>query len=154
MNKEESAFKFRNSRFIMALLGQGTKLGECTDCNCEVSLRFLHGHVKIEAASKHGILLWIHRHYWTRRLRIPKYYVCKPSTKEWHHIPNPITHYFTKMMGILVLRSKPIHYKMIQFLKPSSPCIWYKSILYNCLRCEIFYSEIWAWKRLKKYIVT
>ncbi|KAG6735039.1 hypothetical protein I3842_01G300600 [Carya illinoinensis] len=131
---------------------QFVSINNVSDCDHKLSLRFLPGPVKIEAAPKQGILLCVND-YRTKRLRIPEYYVCKPSTKEWHQIPNPKTRYFTKKMAMLVLRSKPLRYKIVRFSQPKSSCTWYKSILYNCYRCEIFDSETWAWKRLKDVLL-
>jgi hypothetical protein len=89
----------------------------------------------------------------TRRQKIPEYYVCKPSTKEWHQIPNPRTHYFTERVGMMVFRSELLCYKIVWFSQPKSLCIKYKSILYNVFYCEIFSSEKWAWKRLEDVLL-
>jgi F-box interacting protein len=118
-----------------------------------LSLKFLPcRHVNIKAATKQGILLCVNESD-TRRRKIHEYYVCKPSTKEWHQIPNPKTRYFTKRVGMMVLRSEPLCYKIVRFSQPKSPCIKYKSILYNVLHCEIFSSEKWAWKRLEDVLL-
>ncbi|XP_041002903.1 F-box protein At5g49610-like [Juglans microcarpa x Juglans regia] len=127
-------------------------INNVSDCDPKLSLRFLPAPVKIEAATKQGILLCMND-YRTRRLRIPEYYVCKPSTKEWHQIPNPKTRYFTQKMAMLVLRSKPLRYKIVRFSQPKSTFTRYKSIWYKCYRCEIFDSETWAWKRLKDVLL-
>ena len=58
-----------------------------TDSNL-LTLKFLHCHAKIKVTTKQGILLCVNENN-TRKLRIPEYYVCKPSTEEWHHIRNP-----------------------------------------------------------------
>jgi F-box interacting protein len=117
-----------------------------TDSNL-LSLKFLPCHAKIKVANKQGILLCVNENN-TRRLRIPEYYVCKPSTEEWHHIPNPRTRYFTEGIGMVALRSDPLCYKIVRFSKPKCACVNYKSISYNALHCEIFSTETWAWKRL------
>ncbi|XP_062148714.1 F-box protein At5g07610-like [Alnus glutinosa] len=118
-----------------------------------LSLKFLPcRHVNIKAATKQGILLCVNESD-TRRRKIPEYYVCKPSTKEWHQIPNPRTRYYTERVGMMVLRSEPLCYKIVRFSQPKSPCIKYKSILYNVLHCEIFSSEKWAWKRLEDVLL-
>jgi hypothetical protein len=95
-----------------------------------LSLKFLPCHAKIKAATKQGILLCVNENN-TRRLRIPEYYVCKPSTEEWHHILNPRTQYFTEGIGMVALRSDPLCYKIVRFSKPKCACVNYKSISYN-----------------------
>ncbi|XP_059441765.1 F-box protein At5g49610-like [Corylus avellana] len=112
-----------------------------------VSLKFLPAPVKIEAATKQGILLCVNKDN-PRRYRIPEYYVCKPSTKEWHQIPNPKTRFFTQRIGMVVLRLEPLCYKIVRFSSPKSKWTNYKSKLYNTLHCEVYSSETCAWKRL------
>lgn len=87
------------------------------------------------------------------RLRIPEYYVCKPSTKEWHQIPNPKTRYFTERIAMVAVRSDPLCYKIVRFSQPKCPCKNYKSTSYNTLHCEIFSSETWIWKRLEDVLL-
>ncbi|KAF2305737.1 hypothetical protein GH714_007922 [Hevea brasiliensis] len=50
--------------------------------------------------------------------RIPRYYVCKPSTEEWQIIPNPKTRYFTEGFAMIVLKSNPLHYRIVRFSRP------------------------------------
>jgi hypothetical protein len=111
-----------------------------------MSLKFLPGPVKIQAATKQGILLCVNTDN-PRRYRIPEYYVCKPSTKEWHQIPNPKTRFFTERIGMVVLKLEPLCYKIVRFSEPKSACTICKSESYKTLRCEIFSSETCAWKR-------
>lgn len=117
-----------------------------------LSLKFLPCNVKIKAATKQGILLCVNELN-TRRLRIPEYYVCKPSTKEWHQIPNPKTRYFTERIAMVAVRSDPLCYKIVRFSQPKCPCKNYKSTSYNTLHCEIFSSETWIWKRLEDVLL-
>lgn len=118
--------------------------------NFTLSLKFLPcRQASIKAVTKQGILLCINEDN-TKRPKIPEYYVCKPSTKEWHQIPNPKTRYFTERIGMVVIRSKPLCYKIVRFSEPKCPTINFKSkpITYNSLHCEVFCSETWAWKQL------
>jgi F-box interacting protein len=117
-----------------------------------MSLKFLPGPVKIQAATKQGILLCVNTDN-PRRYRIPEYYVCKPSTKEWHQIPNPKTRFLTERIGMVVLKLEPLCYKIVRFSKPKSVCTNYKSESYNTLHCEIFSSETCAWKRLENVLL-
>ncbi|KAG6658217.1 hypothetical protein CIPAW_04G145600, partial [Carya illinoinensis] len=86
------------------------------DSDSKLSLDFLPKHVNIEAATKQGILFCV-KVLDTKILGIPEYYVCKPSTKEWHEIPIPKTRYFTKRLAMVVLRSQPLHYKIARFFR-------------------------------------
>jgi hypothetical protein len=76
-----------------------------------LSLNCLPCHAKIKAATKQGILLCVNENS-TRRIQIPEYYVCKPSTEEWHHIPNPRARYFTEGIGMVALKSDPLCFKI------------------------------------------
>lgn len=113
--------------------------------NSKLSLSFLPGSVKIVASTKQGILLCTD----DITCRVPKYYVCKPSTQQWEKIPNPRTRYFTEAIGLIVLRSNPLHYKIVRFSRPkscNSSCFYQ----YHLLRCEIFYSKTWTWRQLRE----
>ncbi|GAV58434.1 F-box domain-containing protein/FBA_3 domain-containing protein [Cephalotus follicularis] len=103
------------------------------------SLDFMPERVKIEASTNQGILVCVNQTY----SRIPRYYVCKPCTKQWRLIPNPKTKYFTERVAMLVLRVNPLHYKIVRL---SQPKISHKKARFY--RCEIFDSNSWAWKRL------
>ncbi|GMY35979.1 F-box protein At5g49610-like [Fagus crenata] len=115
----------------------------------ELSLKFLPGPIKAEACTKQGIFLCVNNY----TTKIPLYYVCKPSTKQWQKIPNPKTRFFTQRCGMLVARSNPLHYKIVRFSKPKQACIMHNSVLYDSLYCEIFYSKTWAWKKLEKLVL-
>ena len=81
----------------------------------ELSLKFLPHSVQIEASTKQGILCCKSQkpeHY-----KIHKYHVCKPSTKEWEQIPNPKTRYWTMTMAMMILHTKPLHYKIVRLSK-------------------------------------
>ncbi|KAF2287169.1 hypothetical protein GH714_038582 [Hevea brasiliensis] len=109
----------------------------CSDY--KLSLDFLRVPVKIEASTSQGILLCS---YYMGR--IPCYYVCKPSTEEWQIIPNPKTRYFTEGFAMIVLKSNPLHYRIVRFSSPSGIHKRYH------LRCELFDSMTRAWKQLQE----
>ncbi|KAG6718303.1 hypothetical protein I3842_04G143500 [Carya illinoinensis] len=67
------------------------------DSDSKLSLDFLPKHVNIEAATKQGILFCV-KVLDTKILGIPEYYVCQPSTKEWHKIPIPKTRTYNSKM--------------------------------------------------------
>ncbi|XP_004288967.1 PREDICTED: F-box protein At5g49610-like [Fragaria vesca subsp. vesca] len=102
-----------------------------------LSLSFLPQPVKIEAAHQ-GMLVCV------TQKRVPQYYVCKPTTKEWEQIHNPKTRYMTVKIALMVLRSNPLRYKIVRL---SEPKCQYSKNKYN-LRCEIYDSKARAWKQL------
>ncbi|CAK7325447.1 unnamed protein product [Dovyalis caffra] len=109
----------------------------------KLSLNFLPDRrVAIEASTKQGILLCRTNH--------PRYYVCKPTTKQWQRIPNPKTRYETVAIGMLVIRSKPLHYKIVKFSLPKVRCHDRDFFRYYCHRCELFDSKTWTWKQLEE----
>ncbi|OWM77361.1 F-box protein At5g07610-like [Punica granatum] len=109
----------------------------------DISLGFLPQPVRIEACDR-GILLCRKRRSDSAPY-VPQYYVCKPSTKEWVRIPNPKTKYPTVITSMVVVRSKPkyLHYKILRISKHQA-----QSYDWELLRCEIFDSKDWTWKRL------
>ncbi|XP_038971581.1 F-box protein At5g49610-like [Phoenix dactylifera] len=98
-------------------------------------LDFLPKDVKIEAVGCRGIVLctsqWYHG--------IPRYYVCKPATRQWWRIPNPKTRYLTKKIAMVTCSTGPLEYKIIRFSQPKQK--------FDYLRCEIFDSRSQAWRR-------
>lgn len=85
----------------------------------DISLGFLPTPVKIEASCHQGLLFCVSQNPQSdRNLRVPKYYVCKPSTKQWQIIPNPKTKYSTEKTAIMVTRLQPLHYKIVRFSRP------------------------------------
>ncbi|XP_030970714.1 F-box protein At5g49610-like [Quercus lobata] len=120
------------------------------DPKSKLSLDFIPGPVSIIAATKQGLLLCVDNY----SCRNHKYYVCKPSTKQWKKIPNPRTRYHTVRCAMVVLKSNPLHYKIIRFSTHSLRTIMtYKSMTYSFLFCEIFDSKAWAWKKLKDVVM-
>ncbi|XP_035551097.1 F-box protein At5g49610-like [Juglans regia] len=143
---------FMQSRFVGRPFAEFVSNYSMQDSNSKLSLDFLPRNVNIEAATKQGILLCVKK-LDTKILRIPEYYVCKPSTKEWHKIPNPKTRYFTERLAMVVLRSQPLHYVIVRFSEPRSRWRTYNSKMYISHHCEIFYSETWAWKQLQDVLL-
>ncbi|KAL5547494.1 hypothetical protein UlMin_002725 [Ulmus minor] len=113
----------------------------------QLPLNFLPKPLEIEAVTKKGLLLCLNDRY-----RIPRYLVCKPTTREWRFIPNPKTRYQTRAMAITVLGSIPLHYKILRLSYPKLLCVIHKSGIFSCLQVEIFDSRIWKWKRLSELI--
>ncbi|KAL4628414.1 hypothetical protein ACB092_05G237100 [Castanea dentata] len=121
-----------------------------SDPKSKLSLDFIPVPVSIIAATKQGLLLCVDDY----SCRNHKYYVCKPSTKQWKKIPNPRTRYFTKRCAMVVLKSNPLHYKIIRFsTHPLCKFVTYKSMRSSFLFCEIFDSKAWAWKKLKDLVL-
>ncbi|XP_077231863.1 F-box protein At5g49610-like [Tasmannia lanceolata] len=100
------------------------------------SLNFLPEKVKIEASSSKGLLCCVNQEVIRHRC----YYVCKPTTQQWRKIPNPKNRYFAVRMAMFVQSSNPLRYKIVRFSQPVK-------MIKNYLRCEIFDSSNWAWKR-------
>ncbi|XP_058086503.1 F-box protein At5g49610-like [Magnolia sinica] len=107
------------------------------------SIDFLPEDVRIMASSRHGLLCCVSEQIQEGRIgkywQIPRYYICKPVTKEWRQIPNPKTRYFTERVALVVQSSKPLHYKLVRFSWPRHTMSY--------LQCEIFNSDSWTWKR-------
>ncbi|KAJ4951306.1 hypothetical protein NE237_028138 [Protea cynaroides] len=74
---------------------------------------------------------------------IPRYYVCKPLTRQWTQIPTPITHDLTKRMAIVIKKSHPLHYKIIRLS-------WSSMKTRQIFHCEIFDSKNWEWTMYSK----
>ncbi|KAK6798190.1 hypothetical protein RDI58_005892 [Solanum bulbocastanum] len=84
-----------------------------------------------------------------------RFHICKPSTKQWMKLPSPKMRYFTKKVALIVLRSKPLHFKIIRLSSPptSQPCHYSKLGLMRHYRCEIFDSEYWRWRQGKDLLL-
>ncbi|KAK4711956.1 hypothetical protein R3W88_006469 [Solanum pinnatisectum] len=84
-----------------------------------------------------------------------RFHICKPSTKQWMKLPSPKMRYFTKKVALIVLRSKPLHFKIIRLSSPptSQPCHYSKLGLIRHYRCEIFDSEYWRWRQGKDLLL-
>ncbi|GMQ06004.1 hypothetical protein CsSME_00050769 [Camellia sinensis var. sinensis] len=108
-----------------------------------LSLDFLPHPMKVEASSNQGILCCVYHDY-----RNYRFYVCKPSTRQWQKLPNPKTRYMTVQVAIVVIRSNPLHYKIVRLSNPKHMLKYY----YN-YHCEIFDSDLWAWRKLNDVLL-
>ncbi|KAF2301001.1 hypothetical protein GH714_019161 [Hevea brasiliensis] len=106
------------------------------------SLGFLPERVKIEAISNEGLVYCVSSGYNGVK---PRYYVCKPTTKEWVKMPNPKTKFLTYKTAMILLQSKPLHYKIVRFSEPQ----YRQSRRYFIILCEIFDSASGDWKWAK-----
>ncbi|KAJ7955956.1 F-box protein [Quillaja saponaria] len=118
----------------------------------DLSLGFIpnrtRSRLKIEAVANQGLVLVQKEVYGMKNYS--QFYVCKPSTKEWHQIPNPKTKYFTQKISMVVLGSKPLqYYKIVRLSEPKHRVIKHEGEWYCVLHCEIFDSTSWVWKRLE-----
>ncbi|KAL5572403.1 hypothetical protein UlMin_022000 [Ulmus minor] len=113
----------------------------------QLPLNFLPKPLEIKASTKKGLLLCLNDRY-----RIPRYLICKPTTREWRFIPNPKTRYQTRAMAITVLGSIPLRYKILRLSYPKLLCVTHKFGIFSCLQAEIFDSRTWKWKRLSELI--
>ena len=86
-----------------------------------------------------------------------RYYICKPSTRQWEIIPSPNSpsFSFTRKIGMMVLRSDPLRFKIVQLsdgeYKDSELDLDYSEPElddYKRFHSEIFDSDSWAWKQL------
>ncbi|CAL1413904.1 unnamed protein product [Linum trigynum] len=76
-----------------------------------------------------------------------RYYVVKPATKQFFPLPNPKTKHFTRHpVGMIVLRSHPLRFKLVR-LSNSTHSHRNNTLL---LRCEVFDSECWSWKKQRQ----
>ena len=63
---------------------------------------------------------------------------------------NPKTRYKTRRCAMVVLRSNPLHYKIVQFSEPTFS--GNRDNTCYSLWCEIFYLVTWAWKKLEDMV--
>jgi hypothetical protein len=78
-----------------------------------MSFDFLPNYVEIMALTNQGVLL-CHAYHGLC------YYMGNPTTKQWQKILNLKTRYDIIKLSMMVERSKPLCYKIMRFLKPSS----------------------------------
>ncbi|KAM3326804.1 F-box protein like [Capsicum chacoense] len=97
--------------------------------------------IKIEASSKQGILCCVR----SIRYNNHRYYICKPSTQEWKVLPNPKLRYSTVKVALVVLKSNPLHFKIIRLSK--DPPFGSRHLGPGNYCCEIFDSETNAWRQ-------
>ncbi|KAL4561137.1 hypothetical protein LXL04_033299 [Taraxacum kok-saghyz] len=112
-----------------------------------LDLRFLPRNARIVASSDQGLIVFESPH--PRFHRHDCYHICKPATKQVLELPNPKTKYLTKRVAMIVMGSKPLHYKIIRLSEPK-PNIRYGQ--YTSYRCEVFDSKAWEW-RLQDHLI-
>ncbi|EOY30312.1 F-box associated ubiquitination effector family protein, putative [Theobroma cacao] len=115
----------------------------------QLTLDFLPETVHIRATADQGLMLCESQRSQNR------YYVCKPGTRQWETIPNPNPRYFTCKTAMLVIGSDPLRFKLVRLSDPEPKEAELESEYsepeldnYRRYPCEIFDSEIWAWKQL------
>ncbi|KAK6785520.1 hypothetical protein RDI58_018975 [Solanum bulbocastanum] len=104
--------------------------------------------MKIVASTKQGILCCVRRI--GSRYR---YYICKPSTKQWIKLPNPRVRFETVKVALIVLKSNPLHFKIIRLSSPRTSYHHYRVLGKDYYRREVFDSEHWKWKQEKDLLV-
>jgi hypothetical protein len=97
---------------------------------------FLPSHVEIMTSTNQGVLL-------CHAYNGPCYYMCNHNTKQWKRISNSQTRYDIMEFDMMVKRSKPLHYKIVRFLKLKF-CPHDKELyMYHYIRAELFDSKNW-----------
>ncbi|XP_015081578.1 uncharacterized protein LOC107025307 [Solanum pennellii] len=104
--------------------------------------------MKIVASTKQGILCCVRRI--GNRYR---YYICKASTKQWIKLPNPRVRFETVKVAVIVLKSNPLHFKIIRLSSPRTCYHHYRVLGKDYYRREVFDSENWKWKQEKDLLV-
>ncbi|KAG5570195.1 hypothetical protein H5410_059961 [Solanum commersonii] len=97
--------------------------------------------MKIEASSRQGILCCMR----PTRNNNYRYYICKPSIKEWKVLPNPKLRYWTVQVAFVVLKSDHVRFKILRFSKDSPTCS--RNLGFGNYFCEIFDSKSLAWRQ-------
>ncbi|KAG8382228.1 hypothetical protein BUALT_Bualt05G0054900 [Buddleja alternifolia] len=107
-----------------------------------VCMKSLPDDMRILASCNLGILCCV------RRIgRYYRFYVGKPATGQWKCLPNPKLRYETAAIGIIVLRSSPLRYKIVRLSRHTVvECV----TEYGKYRCEIFDSESWTWTQTQE----
>ncbi|VVB02472.1 unnamed protein product [Arabis nemorensis] len=108
-----------------------------------ISIDFLpHGKAKIEACdASHGILLCVNE----TGPGVPDCIVCKPTTKHYQIIPNPIMQNCGISFGLVVIGLDPFRYKILRLSRLSAGM----NRNHRTFACEVFDSDSFIWKRLK-----
>ncbi|OMO91743.1 hypothetical protein COLO4_18129 [Corchorus olitorius] len=94
--------------------------------------------IEIVACSDGGLILCKNTLTWRG-----KYYICKPSSKQFETIPNPI-HVLTKNVigiGLMVLGLNPLRFKVVRIFEPYN----HDEEKQDLFKYEVFDSEIWEW---------
>ncbi|CAI0627832.1 unnamed protein product [Linum tenue] len=110
--------------------------------NQKISLDFLPSPARIVASTSQGYITCVT----TEPHRLHRYYVVKPATKQFSPLPNPKTKHFTRHpVGMIVLRSHPLRFKLVRLSNST-----HSHRNNNELRCEVFDSERWSWKKQRQ----
>ncbi|CAO2183975.1 unnamed protein product [Urochloa humidicola] len=106
-----------------------------------ISLDFLpSSRVRLEAVASHrGLALCVDSDTPQR----PRYYVCKPATRQWRVLPNPRVRFLTAATAMAAARPSPssagAEFKIVRLsIVPA---------LRDSTRCEVFDSRRFAWRR-------
>ncbi|XP_059636088.1 F-box protein At5g49610-like [Cornus florida] len=140
---QDESFKNHRTTFV--------SINQSDHSTSKLSLDFLPEKVNILASSNQGILCCVNG-YGKRS----KYYVCKPSTRQFELLPNPNTELKPDIFALVVLQSNPLRFKIVRLSFPKRFCIYYcvyvsinRSKNYYNYGCEIFDSQTWRWKELQ-----
>ncbi|CAA7051466.1 unnamed protein product [Microthlaspi erraticum] len=114
--------------------------------NNKVSIDFLPpGNVKIEACdASNGIMLCALE----TGPSAPEFIVCKPTTKQYQIIPDPIMQNLAVSFGLAVIQSNPFRYKILR-LSPMKYVPRINNRNHRTFACEVFDSGSFSWKRIK-----
>ncbi|VVA93532.1 unnamed protein product [Arabis nemorensis] len=111
--------------------------------NKKLSIDFLpQGKVKIEACdSSHGVLLCLNE----TGPSVPDYIVCKPTTRQYRIIPNPIMQNCGISFGLAVIGLDPFRYEILRLSRLRNGM----NRNNRTFACEVYDSDSFTWKRLK-----
>lgn len=99
----------------------------------QLVLNCLPNHVEIMASTHQCVLLCY-------AYNKPHYYMCKLDTKQLQIIQNLKIRYHSQGVCLKVMRSSPLHYKIVRFLKLNFYC--HKEFyMYHYIICELFDSK-------------
>ncbi|GMI89407.1 hypothetical protein like AT1G64295 [Hibiscus trionum] len=104
--------------------------------------------VKILATVDEGLVFCC-----TRQFRADKFYICKPSTQQSELVPSPNPRHFTEKVGMLVLGSNPLRFKIVQLSDAVHDEVDFEvdfddeCYSHKRYHCEIFDSKSWEWKQ-------
>ena len=111
-----------------------------------LSLSFLPGlNPKIRAVAPNGLLLCESQHS-IRHNKRSIYTITKLCTQQWKGLPIPKTRYFTKNIAMHVLRSNPLHFKILRLSSDKIPSK--RPLPFSYTIIEVFDSKSWRWKLL------
>ncbi|CAI9268720.1 unnamed protein product [Lactuca saligna] len=144
-------YKKRNkivSGFLIQKGGNGYEFAPGPESN-NLDLGFLPHDAKILASSEQGIMVFESPHLQLQDSIV--YHVCKPSSKQVLPLPYPKTSYTTDNVYMVVVDSKPLHYKIVRLSDYTSDTD-YGNGRCTSYHCEIFDSREWTW-RVKDHVI-